>query len=99
MRKKNSEVSATAAQVKPTESSATVASSRVQRRKTHCQLRGEAYDNGVRHCIVALVNFGYFRDDIADVFESSGIPFPSIIDLSSKGLWSFETWDDWVEAE
>ena len=96
--KKISEVSAVAAQVKPTESSAMVTSRLVQK-KPHCQIRGEGYDNGIRHCVAALVNFGYFRDDVADVFESMGIPFPSIDDPRSTRLWAFNDWQDWVEAE
>ena len=90
---------AVATQQKRTDSSDTIASGTVQRPKTHSQIRGEGYDNGIRHCVVALVSNGYFRDDIAWVFEGFGIPFPSIIDHSSKGLWSFNDWDDWVEAE
>ena len=99
MSKKKSGVSAVATQENGTNSSGTVASSMVQKRKTHSQIRGEGYDSGIRHCVVALLSYGYFRDDIADVFEGIGIPFPSIIDLRSKGLWNFDDWGSWVEAE
>jgi hypothetical protein len=54
MSKKKVDVSAVAAQKKPTESSASIASGTVQKRKSHTQIRGEAYANGIRHCVAAL---------------------------------------------
>lgn len=99
MRKKTSEVSAGAAQEKQMTSSSRVAPCTSQKRKTNSQIRGEGYDNGIRHCVVALVNNGYFRDDIADVFEGIGIPFPSINDPRSGGVFAFDDWIDWVNAE
>jgi len=80
-------------------SSGAVASGTEQRLKTHSQIRGEGYDNGIRHCIVALINNGHYRDHIAEVFEGIGIPFPSIINPHSEELWSFNDWQDWVDAE
>jgi len=96
---KQKDVSAKAAQDKGMDSSSTITSGTMQRRKAHSHIRGEGYDNAIRHCIVALVHNGYFRDDIADVFEGTGIPFPSINDLRSKGLFAFDDWSDWVNAD
>jgi len=92
-------VSAKAAQGNVAHASDTVVTGTVQRLKNHSQIRGEGYDNGIRHCVVALINNGHYRDHIAEVFEGIGIPFPSIIAPHSEGLWSFKDWQDWAAAE
>ena len=95
MRKKVAEKSA---QVNVAHASDTVVTGTVQRLKNHSQIRGEGYDHGIRHCVVALIINGHNRDHIAEVFEGTGILFPSIINHHSEGLWSFYDWQDWVAA-
>jgi len=99
MSKKISEVSATATQVKQTETSATVASSTVRRRKTHSQVYNEGYDAGIRHAAEAMLGQGESRDYIAEVITSSlDIPFPFTAAPEWEG-WNYEDWDDWVAGE
>jgi len=101
MSKKISKVSTVAAQQKRTDSSDTIASGTVQRRKrkTHCQVFSEGFDAGVRGCVETLLSDGNDRDCIAGSFDSNGIPFPFTNDPIWNGSWEFEDWDDWVAAE
>ena len=97
MRKKTSEVSATAAQAKRTNSSSTIASGTVRQRKTHHQVHNEGFDCGVRRCIGTMLGQGETRDFIAWFF-CQDIHFPFTNDPVWKGLWAFDDWDDWVSA-
>ena len=91
------ELAATAAQAKRTNSSNTVASGTVRRkRRTLDQVRSEGYDCAVRHCVEALLNDGNFRDYIAGVFWCNEIVFPSTDTPDWNGLFAFDDWDDWV---
>ena len=92
---------AKAVQAKESAPSGAIASGTVQRRarKTHAQVHDEGYDAGVRHCIEALLTDGNDRQYIAEVFETGEIPFPFTVESGWQGLFAFEDWDDWVEAD
>jgi hypothetical protein len=71
-----------------------------RKRKTLDQVRNEGFDNGVRNCIEALLTDGNSRDYIADVFMHYGcILFPAADTPDWGGLFAFDDWSDWVEAD
>jgi hypothetical protein len=73
----------------------------VQRRKRRslARIHDEGYDEGIRHCVEALLNSGGDRAWIARAFSPVGILFPTSTSFDWNGLFAFDDWDAWVNAE